>query len=78
MANMTWRATQCGAGATDTDFDALVEVSDGATRYTDTTVRNGETYHYAVSAHDIEGNESQVESRRRSGYAAARRAERRP
>ena len=47
-------------GRNDTDFDALAEVSDGATRYTDTTVRNGETYYYAVSAYDIDGNESNL------------------
>ncbi|MYC75323.1 hypothetical protein F4X10_06050 [Candidatus Poribacteria bacterium] len=47
-------------GRNGTDFDALVELSDNATRYTDTTVRNGETYHYAVSAYDIDGNESQL------------------
>ena len=47
-------------GSNDTDFDALAEVSDGTTRYTDTTVRNGETYYYAVSAYDIDGNESNL------------------
>ena len=47
-------------GRDDTDFNALVEVSENTTRYTDTTVRNGETYHYAVSAYDIDGNESQL------------------
>lgn len=47
-------------GRNDSDFNALVEVSENATRYTDTTVRNGETYHYAVSAYDIDGNESQL------------------
>ena len=47
-------------GHNGTDYDALVEVSDGATRYTDTTVRNGETYYYAVSAYDIDGNESKL------------------
>ena len=41
-------------------YDALAEISDGATRYTDTTVRNGKTYHYAVSAYDTEGNESEL------------------
>ena len=60
MANTTWRATQCGVDAARTNFDALVEVSDGATRYTDTTVRNGETYYYAVSAYDADGNESEL------------------
>ena len=47
-------------GRDGTNFDALVEVSDGATRYTDTTVRNGETYYYAVSAYDADGNESEL------------------
>ena len=47
-------------GRNDTDFNALVEVSENTTRYTDTTVRNGETYHYAVSAYDIDGNESKL------------------
>ena len=47
-------------GRDGTDFDALAELSEDATRYTDTTVRNGETYYYAVSAYDIEGNESQL------------------
>ena len=47
-------------GRNSTDFDALVEVSENTTRYTDTTVRNGETYYYAVSAYDIDGNESQL------------------
>ena len=41
-------------------YDALAEISEGTTRYTDTTVRNGETYHYAVSAYDTEGNESKL------------------
>ena len=47
-------------GRNDTDFNALVEVSENTTSYTDTTVRNGETYHYAVSAYDSDGNESKL------------------
>ena len=42
------------------NFDALAEISENATRYTDTTVRNGETYFYAVSAYDTDGNESEL------------------
>ena len=45
-------------GRDGTNFDALAEMAEGATRYTDTTVRNGETYFYAVSAYDTDGNES--------------------
>ena len=45
-------------GRDGANFDALAEISENATRYTDTTVRNGETYFYAVSAYDTEGNES--------------------
>ena len=47
-------------GRNSTEYDALVEVSEDATRYTDTTVRNGETYYYAVSAYDVDGNESNL------------------
>lgn len=47
-------------GRDGANFDALAETSENATRYTDTTVRNGETYFYAVSAYDTEGNESNL------------------
>ena len=51
---------QVWRGRDDTNFDSLAEVSENATRYIDTTVRNGETYYYAVSAYDIHGNESEL------------------
>ncbi len=38
--------------------DLLIETSPRATSYTDTNVRNGDTYYYAVSAYDSEDNES--------------------
>ena len=48
-------------GRDGTNFDdLLVEASERATHYVDTTVRNGETYYYAVSAYDTEGNESEL------------------
>ena len=47
-------------GRDGTNFDSLADVSENVTRYIDTTVRNGETYYYAVSAYDIEGNESEL------------------
>ena len=47
-------------GRDGANFDALAEISENATRYTDTTVRNGETYFYAVSAYDTDGNESEL------------------
>ncbi len=41
------------------NFDELLtETSAGTIRYTDTGVRNGYTYYYAVSAFDFEDNES--------------------
>jgi len=51
---------QVWRGRDDTNFDNLAEVSEDTTRYVDTTVRNGETYFYAVSAYDIHGNESEL------------------
>ena len=45
-------------GRDGTNFDSLADVSENTTRYVDTTVRNGETYFYAVSAYDIHENES--------------------
>ena len=45
-------------GRDGTNFDAVAEVASGRARYTDTSVVNGETYFYAVSAYDTEGNES--------------------
>lgn len=48
-------------GPDGTNFDEmLIEAPQGTTRYTDTTVRNGVTYYYAVSAYDIHGNESDL------------------
>ena len=47
-------------GRDGTNFDSLADVSENATRYIDTTVRNGETYYYAVSAYDVDGNESEL------------------
>ena len=38
----------------------LIDVSESTIHYTDTDVRNGETYYYAVSAYDTEGNESDL------------------
>lgn len=51
---------QVWRGRDDTNFDNLAEVSENTTHYVDTTVRNGETYYYAVSAYDVEGNESEL------------------
>ena len=51
---------QVWRGRDDTNFDLLAEVSENATRYIDTTVRNGVTYYYAVSAYDVDGNESEL------------------
>lgn len=47
-------------GRDGTSFDSLADVSENTTRYVDTTVRNGETYFYAVSAYDIHENESDL------------------
>ena len=48
-------------GRDGTNFDEmLIDTPEGTTRYTDTTVRNGVTYYYAVSAYDVEGNESDL------------------
>ena len=47
-------------GPDSTNFDSLADVSGNTTRYVDTTVRNGETYFYAVSAYDIHENESDL------------------
>ncbi|MDE0556430.1 MAG: fibronectin type III domain-containing protein [Candidatus Poribacteria bacterium] len=48
-------------GRDDVNFnDLLVDVSENTTHYTDADVRNGETYYYAVSAYDTEGNESEL------------------
>ena len=51
---------QVWRGRDGINFDGLAEVSENTTRYIDTTVRNGETYYYAVSAYDVEGNESEL------------------
>jgi hypothetical protein len=51
---------QVWRGRDGTNFDNLAEVSENATHYIDTTVRNGEIYYYAVSAYDVEGNESEL------------------
>ncbi len=51
---------QVWRGQNDTNFDLLAEVSENTTRYVDTTVQNGETYYYAVSAYDTDGNESEL------------------
>ena len=51
---------QVWRGRDGINFDNLADVSQNATRYTDTTPRNGETYYYAVSAYDVEGNESEL------------------
>ena len=42
------------------NFDLLAEVSIPQSQYTDQTAQNGVTYHYAVSAFDINGNESDL------------------
>lgn len=48
-------------GPDGTNFNEMLrEVPQGTTRYTDTTVRNGVTYYYAVSAYDIHDNESDL------------------
>ncbi len=48
-------------GRDDVNFnDLLADVSESTTHYIDTDVRNGETYYYAVSAYDAEGNESEL------------------
>ena len=44
-------------GNDGTNFDNLLAET-AVARYIDTDVRNGETYFYAVSAYDIDGNES--------------------
>ena len=51
---------QIWRGRDSINFDNLAEVSENETRYRDTTVRNGETYYYAVSAYDTDGNESEL------------------
>ena len=51
---------QVWRGQNGTNFDSLAEVSENTTRYIDSTVRNGETYFYAVSAYDTDGNESEL------------------
>lgn len=42
------------------DFSLLDEVSSGTTQYTDRDVVNGRTYYYAVTAIDLDGNESDM------------------
>ena len=42
------------------DFDEIADLSVGTTEYTDTDVRNGRTYYYAVSAFDRDNNESEL------------------
>ena len=49
---------QVWRGRNSIDFDNLADVSENTTQYIDTSVRNGETYYYAVSAYDIHGNEA--------------------
>ncbi|MCZ6676949.1 MAG: hypothetical protein O7E52_06840 [Candidatus Poribacteria bacterium] len=44
----------------DKVFDLLEEVSAGDSRYVDRDVRNGITYYYAVSAFDLDNNESDL------------------
>ena len=51
---------QVWRGRDGTNFDNLADVPENTTRYIDTTVRNGETYYYAVSAYDIHENESEL------------------
>ena len=51
---------QVWRGRDGANFDNLADVSENATRYIDTTVRNGETYYYAVTAYDTDGNESEL------------------
>ena len=51
---------QVWRGRDGTNFDSLADVSENTTRYVDRTVRNGETYFYAVSAYDIHDNESDL------------------
>ena len=51
---------QVWRGRDDTNFESLADVSENTTRYVDTTVQNGETYFYAVSAYDIHENESEL------------------
>ena len=46
--------------ADDENFDLLAEVSDTISEYIDRDVENGETYFYAVSAFDFDGNESDL------------------
>ncbi|HID55728.1 TPA: hypothetical protein EYP37_04305 [Candidatus Poribacteria bacterium] len=41
-------------------FEMIAEVSGNITRYVDRDVRNGETYYYAVSSFDLDGNESDL------------------
>lgn len=40
------------------DFELIDEVSSGTTEYLDQDIANGETYYYAVTAIDFDGNES--------------------
>ncbi len=42
------------------NFELLAELSAGATHYIDEDVRNGETYYYAISAYDFDGNQSSL------------------
>ena len=51
---------QVWRGRDGDNFDNLADVSEHTTRYIDTTVRNGETYYYAVTAYDTDGNESEL------------------
>ena len=39
-------------------FESIANLPAGKTHYTDRDVRNGRTYYYAVSAYDLNGNES--------------------
>lgn len=53
-------------GEDDINFDLIAEIQTSGTeenhreQYTDTDVRNGSTYFYAVTAYDINGNESEL------------------
>ena len=42
------------------NFELLAELSAGTTHYIDEDVRNGETYYYAISAYDFDGNQSEL------------------
>jgi len=44
----------------DDNFDLLAEVSEDTSRYVDRDVRNGVTFFYAVSAFDLDDNESDL------------------